>query len=133
MINLVNQRRAAGATCGGTAYPPVGPVSLDTNLRAAARGHSEDMAVNAFFSHTGSDGSSATNRIWAAGYSGGYPLGENIAGGQSSPTNVVNAWMASTGHCQNIMNGSFEDLGVGYAYLDSSPYRHYWTQNFGGG
>ena len=41
--------------------------------------------------------------------------------------------MGSTGHCKNIMNGSFADIGVGYAFTSGSTYGHYWTQSFGGG
>jgi uncharacterized protein YkwD len=129
---LVNQRRAAGATCGGTAYPPVAPLTMNASLRLAAQGHSLDMATNNYFSHTSLDGRTFVDRIRAAGYLGSSPLGENIAAGQGSPAAVVNAWMASTGHCQNIMNGSFRAIGVGYAYRAGSQYGSYWTQNFGG-
>ena len=133
VVSLVNQRRAAGATCGSTAYPPVGALSMNAQLRTAARDHSVDMASNNYFSHTGQDGRSFDDRIWDAGYSGSFPLGENIAAGQSTPQAVVNGWMSSPGHCANIMKPGFEDIGVGYAHSGSSTYGHYWTQNFGGG
>ena len=42
---------------------------------------------------------------------------------------VVNGWMASTGHCNNIMNGVLRDIGV--AYYPGGTYGHYWTQDFG--
>ena len=133
VVTLVNQNRAAGATCGGTWFPPVPPLSADANLRNAARAHSADMATNGYFSHTSPEGTTFDERIWDAGYSGGFPLGENIAAGQSSPASVVNGWMASSGHCSNIMKAGFADSGVGYAYLPGSPHGRYWTQNFGGG
>jgi uncharacterized protein YkwD len=133
VLTLVNQRRAAGATCGGTFHPPVGPLSLDVHLRDAARGHSLDMAVNNYISHSSLDGRTFDQRIWQSGYSGGFPLGENISAGLSTARAVVDGWMQSTGHCQNIMNGSFHVVGVGYAFNSGSTYRHYWTQNFGGG
>jgi uncharacterized protein YkwD len=132
VLILVNQRRAAGATCGGTPYPAVGPLAMDPNLRAAARGHSLDMATLNYFSHTSQDGRTFAQRISAAGYTGSFPWAENIAGGQSTPQAVVDGWMASAGHCANIMNGSFRAIGVGYAFNAASTYRHYWTQNFGG-
>ena len=130
---LVNQRRTAGAICGSTTYPAVAPLTLNLQLREAARGHSQDMATNNYFSHTSQDGRTFDQRIWQAGYTGGYPLGENIAAGQSSAAAVVDGWMLSTGHCQNIMNGSFHVIGIGYAFNPSSNYGHYWTQSFGGG
>jgi uncharacterized protein YkwD len=132
VLVIVNQRRAAGAICGGSSHPPVSPLAMNANLRNAARGHSVDMAANNFLSHTGSDGRTAAQRIAASGYAGSYPWGENIAGGQPTPQAAVDAWMTSPGHCAAIMSGSFKAVGVGYAYSASSTYGHYWTQDFGG-
>jgi uncharacterized protein YkwD len=132
VLDLVNSRRAAGATCGSTTYGPAAALPLNTNLRTAARGHSQDMAANNYFSHTSLDGRTVEVRIRAAGYMGSYPLGENIAAGQSSPSSVVTGWMGSPGHCSNIMDPAFRAIGIGYAYDADSSYRHYWTMNFGG-
>ena len=133
MLTLVNQQRTTGATCGGTPYPRVAPLSPDPSLRVAAHDHSADMALDDYFSHAGSDGRSFSERIRDAGYTGNTPLGENIAAGQVSPQSVVDGWMASVGHCENIMNAGFRDLGVGYAFRTGSTFRHYWAQSFGGG
>ena len=132
VLVIVNQRRAAGATCGGTPYPPVGPLRMNANLQLAARLHSQDMATQNYFSHTSLDGRTFDQRIRNAGYNGSFPLGENLAGGQSSPQSLVDGWMSSPGHCANIMNGAYRSTGVGYAFSASSTYRHYWTQTFGG-
>lgn len=132
VVTLVNQRRAAGATCGGTSYPSAPALVMNAALRAAARGHSEDMATQNYFSHTSLDGRTFSQRMSNAGYSGAFPWGENIAAGQSSPAAVVNAWMNTAGHCANIMNASYRAIGVGYAFRAGSTYGHYWTQNFGG-
>jgi len=131
VLTIVNQRRAAGATCGGTAYPPVAALAMNANLRLAAQGHSQDMATNNYFSHTSLDGRTYVDRIRAAGYTGSF-LAENIAAGYGSPASVVNGWMGSTGHCQNIMSGSYRSIGVGYAFRAGSQYGSYWTQTFGG-
>ena len=131
VLTIVNQRRAAGATCGGTAYPPVAALAMNANLRLAAQGHSQDMATNNYFSHTSLDGRTYVDRIRAAGYTGSF-LAENIAAGYGSPASVVNGLMGSTGHCQNIMNGSYRSIGVGYAFRAGSQYGSYWTQTFGG-
>jgi len=130
VLTLINQRRAAGATCGGVAKPPVGPVVTDSALREASRCHSLDMAVQGYFSHTGKDGSSPWDRIAAAGYTAS-PTGENIAAGYQTPQAVVEGWMTSTGHCNNMMNGNSNETGVGYAFQSGSPYGRYWTQTFG--
>ncbi|WP_375760805.1 CAP domain-containing protein [Corallococcus exercitus] len=130
VLTLVNQRRAAGATCGGVAKPAVGALVNNDLLRCAARKHSKDMGTNNFFSHTGSNGSSPWQRMTSAGYS--YrTAAENIAAGYSTPLAVVNGWMASTGHCNNIMNGALKQTGIGYYNAPSSTYRAYWTQDFG--
>lgn len=132
VLVLVNQHRAAGATCGGTPFGPVPALAMDPALRVAARGHSQDMAINDYFSHTSLDGRTFDQRIWNAGYTGSLPLGENIAAGQPTPAAVVAGWMSSAGHCANIMKPGFAEIGVGYAYTATSTYGHYWTQSFGG-
>jgi uncharacterized protein YkwD len=131
VLALVNANRAAGAICGSTNRPPVGPLSLDASLNDAAEGHALDMAVNNFFSHTGTGNTSPFQRIAAAGFTGS-PQGENIAAGYDTAASVVSGWMTSPGHCNNIMSASYDYMGVGYAYNASSTYRHYWAQTFGG-
>lgn len=124
VTELTNQHRQA-AGCP--------PLKLEPRLTQAAQGHSEDMALNDFFSHTGSDGSSPWDRIRAAGYDF-VTAGENIAAGYPDPQSVVTAWMNSPGHRANILNCQFEEIGVGYYYLPNDPgqvrYRYYWTQVF---
>ena len=121
VIDLVNAERAAQG---------LHPLGVDHILVTAARDHSEDMGLQDYFSHTSLDGRTAPDRITAAGYSYNT-YGENIAGGQPTPEDVIDAWMSSSGHRANILNSKFCDIGVGYAYLADSTYRHYWTQDFG--
>lgn len=102
------------------------PVTLETRLTLAAQAHSEDMAINNFFSHTGSDGSSPGDRISRAGYNW-RSYGENIAAGYTTPEAVVTAWMDSPGHRANILTCGFDHLGIGYVYAKSTRYQHYWT------
>jgi hypothetical protein len=106
------------------------PLAIDIRLQEAAVSHSEDMANNDFFSHTGSDGSSLIDRLERAGYPW-HRAGENIAAGLSNPASAVAGWMDSPGHRANILNPSYEQLGVGYAFESSATYRHYWTSDFG--
>jgi uncharacterized protein YkwD len=110
-----------------------GPLTMDARLRAAAEGHSQDMALNDFFDHTGSDGSTVGTRVSAQGYSWSW-VAENIAAGYPSPESVVAGWMASSGHRANILNCNFVHIGVGYYYLQNDTgnenWHHYWTQVF---
>lgn len=55
---------------------------------------------------------------------------ENVAAGQPTPRDVVDAWMASDSHRANIMNPDFVDIGIGYAYVDGTTFRAYWTADF---
>lgn len=78
------------------------------------------------FEHTRPDGNdwyTAINTSFKA-------AGENIAAGQSTPTQVVNEWMASPGHRENILNPNFTKMGVALYYDSNDPYEYYWVQLF---
>jgi len=122
-LQLVNDVRKKGCICGSTVMPPVGVVAWNDQLAKAAYGHSVDMNTHDYFSHTGLDGSTPGQRITAEGYRWSA-YGENIAEGYSTEQIVMNAWLSSEGHCKNIMDGGFKDMGVG---RDGN----YWTQDFG--
>ena len=78
------------------------------------------------FSHTRPNGSSFSTALTEAGVS--YTRsGENIAYGQSTPQQVVQAWMNSSGHRANILNESFTTIGVGYTVSGGTAY---WAQLF---
>lgn len=131
ILRLVNDVRAKGATCGGVYKPPVGSLQWNQQLTNAAENHSRDMADKNYFSHTSLNGRTFVNRITSAGYTGYRTLGENIAAGYGNANDVMKGWMNSPGHCNNIMNPSFKDIGIGYAYNSASSYKNYWTQDFG--
>ena len=82
-----------------------------------------------FFSHTGSDGLQASDRVTNAGYQW-RAMGENIAAGQRYMAEVISGWLDSPGHCENIMSPAFTELGAGVYFVDGSSYPIYWTQVF---
>ncbi|MGB3655957.1 MAG: CAP domain-containing protein [Rivularia sp. (in: cyanobacteria)] len=110
------------------------PLTLNSNLSNSAQTHSQDMALNDFFSHTGSDNSKVSDRTQLAGYES-YFVGENIAAGYITPEEVVRGWINSPGHRENILNPNYLEMGVGYHYLENDTgevnYNTYWTQDFG--
>jgi uncharacterized protein YkwD len=110
------------------------PLKLNVRLNRSAQGHSADMATRDFFSHRNPDGLTAGNRASIAGYDYSR-LGENIAAGQRTAKQVVNAWKKSPEHRQNMLDPRFEEIGVGYIRVDPDPgnvtYQVYWVQNFG--
>lgn len=130
VLALINQARATSTVCGGQSYPAVAPVTWNVKLESAALVHSTDMATNNFFSHTGSNGLDVSDRVQAQGYNW-IAVGENIYAGSDSVSGLVNGWLDSAGHCQNIMNPSFKEMGVACVSNDSSRYGNYYTQVFG--
>lgn len=100
------------------------PLQVDTKLMNSARQKSADMAKNRYFSHTSPTYGSPFDQMKANGIS--YrSAAENIAMGQRTAAEVVQAWMDSPGHRQNILTAEFTHIGIGY---DANG--HYWTQQF---
>ncbi|UVW29287.1 CAP domain-containing protein [Massilia sp. H6] len=131
ILARVNAARASKRTCGTQAYPPSAPLRWDPELGQAALAHSRDMAALRYFSHQAKDGSTAAERARRAGYQW-QRVGENIAFGQRTPEEVVAGWLDSPGHCANIMNPGFTEMGAAYGM--ASEHRAgliYWTQVFG--
>ncbi|MDV6376215.1 CAP domain-containing protein [Deinococcus arenicola] len=128
VLQLVNSARAQARSCGSASFAAAPALSMSAQLAQAAQGHASDMAAQNYFSHTSNDGRTFEQRITATGYAF-RTIGENIAAGQSTPQQVVAGWLQSEGHCRNIMNPSFRELGVGYA--KGGSYSHYWVQDFG--
>jgi len=96
----------------------------DARLDTAARLQSEDMSDGSFFAHTNPEGLTPNDRAVAQGYTLG--VGENIAQGYTPASEVVLRWMASPGHCRNMLSGAV-DFGVGTA-VTTMPY---YSQEFG--
>jgi uncharacterized protein YkwD len=132
-LAAVNQARSVTQICGTTPYGPAPPVSWSDNLAMAAYLHSEDMVLNNFFSHTGADGSSPGQRISRQGYPW-RTYGENIAVGYSTVSSVIQGWLGSAGHCQNLMDPDFTEIGAGYAIgsYGGNPAARYWTFDLAG-
>lgn len=130
VLELVNQERARGGDCGGRVFKPSHPLRAQRQLADAARRHARSMSEERFFDHRGPRGDTPKSRIDDTGYRGSA-WGENIAAGQRSPETVVRAWMDSSGHCRNILNPLFSELGVSFMFTPNSPYKTYWVQAFG--
>ncbi|MEO6293542.1 MAG: CAP domain-containing protein [Burkholderiaceae bacterium] len=131
VVAAINSVRAAGAVCGGVAYPAVGALVWNGQLESAAAVHSTDMAVNNFFAHTSpTTGKSLRERLPEAGYRYSS-AGENIAAGQTSASQVVADWVASPTHCANMMTPAFRDMGVSCKSNLTSTYQYYWTLEMG--
>ena len=115
VLKLVNQERRKRG---------IAPLRLSKELMDAAAIRA--VEITQVFSHTRPNGKLCSSLI----KQGKYTVGENIAGGSSTPEEVVDRWMKSQGHRANILNSDFGELGVGHVYKKSSPYGHYWVQLF---
>jgi uncharacterized protein YkwD len=106
-------------------------LSLNNELGAAAEFHSQDMATNNYFRHTLSNGDSSEKNIERHGYTEWIYIGENIAAGMTSASEVFLGWKLSPSHDQNMRNGHYAEIGIGRAYNANSEWGWYWTTTFG--
>ncbi|KAK1944143.1 Uncharacterized protein P3T76_004055 [Phytophthora citrophthora] len=123
MLTAVNQERAKQG---------VPSLCMNKKLQAAAQRHSDDMAKNNFMAHDGHDGSTMSQRITKAGYEWDS-VAENVAAGQEEVQSVMESWMTSPGHRENIMSPDYTMFGTAFSYNKDSQYGIYWTQDFGSG
>jgi uncharacterized protein YkwD len=128
-LRLVNEARAHERRCGFKNFPAAPPVKLSDLLNRAALAHSQDMAKYGYFEHEGHDKSTPAQRVSATGYRWAT-TGENIASGMTEVSDAVEGWISSPGHCANLMNARFTQMGLGYAATDKSDAGVYWTQVF---
>ena len=127
VVDLVNTERANRG---------LAPYKRVTALDEAARYHSADLGQDNYFSHDTYDRVNG-NLVYVCDtwtrigkyYTGA--MGENIAAGYSTPQDVMNGWMNSSGHRANILSTNNWEIGVGYATASGSKYVRYWTQDFG--
>lgn len=116
VIDLVNAQRAQSG---------LAPVSTNNSISTEALVRAQE--IESTFSHTRPDGSSFYTALtqYAVPYSG---AGENIAYGQSTPEQVMQSWMNSSGHRANILNANYTTIGVG-CYQNAAGV-FYWVQSF---
>ena len=117
VLRLVNVERANAQ---------LAPLAWEEDIAVVAYGHSVDMDLRGFFSHTNPSGQGPGERLIAAGVTGYRGWGENIARGQRTPAAVMATWMGSQGHRDNILRASFTHVGVGV----HAPGDIWWTQLF---
>lgn len=118
VIDIVNQKRAAAG---------LSPLESDDKLNKAAAERAKEISQS--FSHTRPDGSDCFTILkeYDVSY---WTVGENIAYGSTTASDVMERWMNSSGHKSNIMSSKFTRIGVG-VYVDSKG-THHWVQIFAG-
>ena len=140
-LSAINKARATARSCGNKGFfPKAPPLIWNNKLYSSAYEHSQDMAISHTFTHNGSGTisdwtginlnkkSSLLERLDTYNYKG-ISFSENIAMGSITPNDVVLQWINSDEHCANLMNATFNQVGM--AKFESNNI--YWTQNFAQG
>lgn len=123
LFDLHQAARQKGARCGSTKKRSTSSLRWSCELANAADNHVNDMAANGFMSHEGSDGSTIGQRATKANYIW-RNVAENVAKGFDVPNDVHRVWLESPGHCKNIMNSKYRDMGA-------AKVGDYWVVMFG--
>ncbi|MEO5845226.1 MAG: CAP domain-containing protein [Caldimonas sp.] len=130
VLRLVNEARRRGGVCGTRRFAAAAPLAWSDSLAAAALAHRQDMAAHDYFDHVDRRGSAVAERARRHGYPWRV-IGENIAAGQGAPQQVVAGWLASPGHCANVLSPDFREMATAYALNPQAAMEIYWTQVFG--
>jgi uncharacterized protein YkwD len=123
LLKLVNDARTKGCKCGGKYFGPVAPLTWNEQLEKISLAHSRDMQRRKYFNHISPEGLGAGDRMEKGGYRW-TAYGENIGMGYANEREMIEGWLASPGHCRNLMNADYREMGV----ARSGPY---WTQTLG--
>ena len=110
----------------------VSPLRLCARLTVAARRHAREMATTGVFSHAGVGGDQYWDRMASVGYRMAS-AGENIAAGQLTLRDAMDAWRGSAAHYAVLTNPSFRHVGLGVAVASTGDYPVYWVQDFAAG
>lgn len=122
MLQRVNAARAAEG---------VAPLAMNALLQEAAQAHAQDMFDRAYYSHESPEGTNAFDRVTAHGYKS-MLAAENIAKNQFSVAQVMESWLNSPEHRDNIMDPDLKEVGFGLAYgKNTNGYELLWVQDFG--
>jgi uncharacterized protein YkwD len=124
---LVNEARTRGARCGTRTFAPAPPLALSGTLGSVAYGHATDMAEHHYFEHADLTGQTPADRVRATGYREKL-VGENIAYGPQTVDEAVQGWLHSPGHCENLMDPRFAEMGLAFAAGRGAQHGLYWVQ-----
>ncbi len=126
VLALINAARSEPRRCGAHYYEAAPPLTLSDALSSAARSHAQTMARTGTFDHVDDEGRTPSERVRSAHYRARL-VGENIAAGMGTAAEAVEGWLASPGHCENVMDPRFTELGAAYATNLGRDPAVYWT------
>lgn len=105
---------------------------LNTLLNEVAQRHAEAMAGGGYFDHIDTEGRGVGERLLVAGYNYRW-CGENISAGKANADDVIQWWLTSAAHRDNLLKAEFAEVGFGYCFIaqDRNSFHHYWVQVLG--
>ena len=121
-LNLINEKRRIGCKCNGVKYSKLPPLVWNKQLEIASQAHAEYIYKNKILTHRSKNGARTQQRLEKAGYSW-RSFAENVAQGYDTPAEVLQAWIESPSHCQNLM-GNYSEMAI-------TKKGDYWVQDFG--
>lgn len=129
LLDQLNALRRQGQLCGSVARPAAPPLRWEPKLARSAQDFATELAQRDVLSHVGVDGSGIRQRFKRSGYLIAR-AGENLAAGQDDLDEALQSWLASAGHCDNLMQPDFRDVGLACA-VGPGAYRQYWVMHLG--
>jgi uncharacterized protein YkwD len=129
ILAQVNEARARPRRCGNQQYAAAPPLRYSTELADASQAHAIDMARRGYLDHDTPEGVQPTERLAKTGYRWSL-TGENIARGDMGADEAMAGWLRSPGHCANIMEPRFSEMGFGIAADGDRKGALYWVQTF---
>jgi uncharacterized protein YkwD len=126
-LNEVRQRGEAPCVASKGA---VQSLAWESRLAGSAHEQASDLALRDLLSHVDARQRGLGARLRGAGYAAAS-AGENLAAGQSSFDDTLQAWLISPTHCANLMQPEFRDVGLACVQRPGSRYERFWVAHLG--
>jgi uncharacterized protein YkwD len=129
VLQQLNAYRAQPQVCGQQPFAAAGPLRWEPRLAQVAQAHAAELAQGDQLNHLALNGRNLRERLRANGYLA-FRIGENLAAGQESLDEVLQTWVASAKHCENLMQAEFRDVALACA-SGAGKYGRYWVLDLG--
>jgi len=126
-LNEVRQLGEAPCVSGKVVMPPL---AWEARLAGSAQQQAADLALRDLLSHVDARQRGLGARLRGAGYAASS-AGENLAAGQTTFDDTLQAWLASPRHCANLMQPDFRDVGLACVQRPGSRYERFWVAHLG--
>ncbi|MEL4177464.1 CAP domain-containing protein [Roseateles sp. PN1] len=129
VLARVNAMRAQRQYCGPKPFAAVAPLSWDARLQASAQAYADELSLLDKLTHIDQRGQGLRERVLERGYVF-RQVAENLAGGPQYLDEVMAGWLGSEGHCENLMEPRFQDIGMA-CVAGPGELERYWVMHLG--